>query len=91
MSSSKLQEELVHKNQKPIAEIEVKPRQRFPLLLGNFTVENSPIGFRFELTPDPLDAFATQIVILETASGNKFVSYLTNSSKKKVSAKVWQL
>ena len=95
MSSSKSQEESAPKNQKsetqPIAQVEIKPRERFPLVLGNFTTGHSPIGFRFELTPDPLDTFATQIVILKTASGNKFVSYLTNSGKKTVSAKVWQL
>lgn len=95
MSSSKPQEEPAPKNQKseikPIAQIEVKPRERFPLVLGNFATDHSPIGFKFELTPDTSDTFATQIVILKTARGNKFVSYLTNSGKKTVSAKVWQL
>lgn len=74
----------------PIAEVEVKPRQRVPLMLGDFTTDHPPIGFSFEPNSNP-GSLTAQIVVLKTDKGNKFVSYLTNSGKKKVSTKVWQL
>jgi len=102
MSSSKSQEVSAHKKQKlvsdshaadktqnkHIAEIEIKPRERFPLLLGSFAADNSPIGFSIEMNPDTL---VTQVVILKTDEGHRYVSYLTNSGKKTVTAKVYQL
>jgi hypothetical protein len=99
MSANKSQGESAHKNQnsngrqsvRPIAELEIKPHQRLPLLLGNFAAGTSPIGFTIETNADPLETLATQVVILNAVGGRKFVTYLTNSGKKTVTAKVWEL
>ena len=99
MSSSNSQEVTARKSQKPngkstshpIAEVKVKPRERFPLVLGNFNNNDAPVGFLIELSSDVQDTFMSQVVILDTAVGRKFVTYLTNSGKKAVNATVWQL
>lgn len=75
---------------KPLAEIEVKPKDQVRVLLGEFTDQNHPKGFSVEYAtnPDPDNSMVSRVTSLKSANRQKLILHIANYGSKPTKALV---
>jgi hypothetical protein len=83
------------RNRKPIALVEVKPREDSRVPLGIYSKERPPKGFMVEINPDPdpPESITTKVVSLLKGKSEQYelTMLLDNYGVKTVTVEVWEM
>lgn len=76
-----------------IGELRVKPKQRPSILLGSFTADKPPKGFKIAIHPNPRPAnsVSTSVATTGTPDGYKLILRVANNGIKTVGVTVQQI
>lgn len=85
--------DLVHQPDHQIGELRVKPKQQPSILLGNFSAENPPKGFKIAIHPNPRPAnsVSTSVATTGTPDHYKLILRVANNGIKTVGVTVQQI
>lgn len=76
-----------------VSELRIKPKQHPSILLGSFTAENPPKGFKISIHPNPRPAnsVSTSVATTGTPDNYKLILRVFNNGIKTVGVKVHQI
>lgn len=75
-----------------MANIEVRPTEQPHVSLGEYTSNETPIGFALYIEPDPEpDAIVAQIMRVDSTKNYELVLHVANYGNRTVNVEVWPL
>lgn len=92
-SASTPEADIVNQQDHSIGELRVKPKQQPSILLGSFSAENPPKGFRIAIHPNPRPAnsVSTSVATTGTPDSYKLILRVANNGIKTVGVTVQQI